>query len=110
MWLADRQGPTGQKVGLSTASRSPSAATVRSTPFIGEASETCLRFGQGTADRTEVGHPIPGKAQFRLTLTAVFQPKCAPPMTLVFGPITITVSGDSFAAFSTTIDPEQRGA
>jgi hypothetical protein len=46
-----------------------------------------------------------GKANFRLTLTAVFQPKCSPPMTLVFGPITITVSGDSFATFSTTIDP-----
>jgi hypothetical protein len=46
-----------------------------------------------------------GKANFELTLTAVFQPKCQPPMTLVFGPITITVSGDSFATFSTTIDP-----
>jgi hypothetical protein len=44
-----------------------------------------------------------GKAQFQLTLTAVFKPKCTPPMTLVFGPITITVSGDSFAPFSTTI-------
>jgi hypothetical protein len=44
-----------------------------------------------------------GKAQFQLTLTAVFKPKCTTPMTLVFGPITITVSGDSFAPFSTTI-------
>jgi len=50
-----------------------------------------------------------GKANFSLTLTATFQPKCTPPMTLVFGPITITVSSDvtpaSFEPFSTTIDP-----
>jgi hypothetical protein len=50
-----------------------------------------------------------GKADFRLALTAVFQPKCSPPMTLVFGPITITVSSTqdpaSFEPFSTTIDP-----
>jgi hypothetical protein len=50
-----------------------------------------------------------GKADFQLALTATFQPKCSPPMTLVFGPITITVSSDevpaSFAPFSTTIDP-----
>jgi hypothetical protein len=44
-----------------------------------------------------------GKANFSLTLTATFQPKCTPPMTLVWGPVTITVSGDSFATFSTTV-------
>ncbi|MDP9280776.1 MAG: hypothetical protein M3P38_01620 [Chloroflexota bacterium] len=44
-----------------------------------------------------------GKATFQLTLTATFQPKCAPPMTLVWGPVTITVSGSSFDSFSTTI-------
>lgn len=44
-----------------------------------------------------------GKATFSLTLTATFQPKCSPPMTVVWGPVTITVSGDSFAPFSTTV-------
>lgn len=43
-----------------------------------------------------------GKANFSLTVTATFQPKCSPPMTVVFGPVTITVSGDSFATFSET--------
>lgn len=31
-----------------------------------------------------------GKALFELTLTATFQPKCSPPMTVVFGDVTIT--------------------
>ena len=44
-----------------------------------------------------------GKATFSLTLTATFKPKCSPPMTLVWGSITVTVSGDSFASFSRTI-------
>ena len=44
-----------------------------------------------------------GKANFSLTLTATFQPKCSPPMTVVWGPVTITVSDTSFAPFSTTI-------
>ena len=48
-----------------------------------------------------------GKANFSLTLTATFSPKCSPPMSVVFGPVTITVSDDtppaSFAPFSTTI-------
>jgi hypothetical protein len=44
-----------------------------------------------------------GKANFSLTLTATFQPKCSPPMTVVFGPVTITVSDTTFAPFSTTI-------
>jgi hypothetical protein len=43
-----------------------------------------------------------GKASFSLTLTATFQPKCSPPMTVVWGPVTITVSGDSFDSFSGT--------
>ena len=44
-----------------------------------------------------------GKADFELTMTAVFQPKCTPPMTLVWGPIIVTISGASFAPFSTTL-------
>jgi hypothetical protein len=44
-----------------------------------------------------------GKANFSLTLTATFQPRCSPPMTVVFGPVTITVSDTSFEPFSTTI-------
>ena len=48
-----------------------------------------------------------GKANFSLTLTATFQPKCSPPMTVVWGPATITVSDPtppaSFAPFSTTV-------
>ena len=44
-----------------------------------------------------------GKANFSLTLTATFQPKCSPPMRVVFGPVTISVSDTSFAPFSTTI-------
>jgi hypothetical protein len=31
-----------------------------------------------------------GKANFSLTLTASFQPKCSPPMTVVFGDVTVT--------------------
>ncbi|MET9275141.1 hypothetical protein [Kribbella sp. NPDC003557] len=31
-----------------------------------------------------------GKANFSLTLTATFQPKCSPPMTVVFGDVTVT--------------------
>jgi hypothetical protein len=31
-----------------------------------------------------------GKANFSLTLTATFQPKCSPPMRVVFGDVTIT--------------------
>ena len=73
----------------------------------------CLNPGQNfpsASNKQSVGaggdFPVQnGKANFSLTLTATFQPKCSPPMTLVFGPITITVSGDSFASFSTTIDP-----
>ena len=44
-----------------------------------------------------------GKANFSLTLTATFQPRCSPPMRVVFGPVTITVSDTSFAPFSKTI-------
>jgi hypothetical protein len=43
-----------------------------------------------------------GKANFSLDLTATFQPRCAPPMRVVFGDVTITVSGDTFATFGTT--------
>lgn len=35
-----------------------------------------------------------GKANFRLTLTATFQPRCSPPMTVVFGDVTIEVTSD----------------
>jgi hypothetical protein len=31
-----------------------------------------------------------GKADFSLTVTATFQPKCAPPMRVIFGDVTIT--------------------
>jgi hypothetical protein len=31
-----------------------------------------------------------GKANFSLTVTATFQPKCSPPMTVVFGAVTVT--------------------
>lgn len=31
-----------------------------------------------------------GKADFSLTLTATFQPTCSPPMTVVWGPVTVT--------------------
>jgi hypothetical protein len=73
----------------------------------------CLNPGQNfpsASNKQSVGagsdFPVQnGKANFELTLTAVFKPKCTPPMTLVFGPITITVSGASFETFSTTIDP-----
>jgi hypothetical protein len=48
-----------------------------------------------------------GKANFSLTVTATFQPKCSPPMTVVWGPATITVSDPtppaSFSPFSITI-------
>jgi hypothetical protein len=44
-----------------------------------------------------------GKANFSLTLVASFQPKCSPPMSVVWGPVTITVSDTSFTPFSTTI-------
>jgi hypothetical protein len=41
-----------------------------------------------------------GKANFSLSVTATFQPKCSPPMTVVWVPGSITGSGDSFASFS----------
>jgi hypothetical protein len=44
-----------------------------------------------------------GKANFNLTLTATFSPKCSPPMTVVWGPVTITVSDTTFEPFSITI-------
>lgn len=73
----------------------------------------CLNPGQqfpqaDNKDEVGAGGDFPvqnGKAYFSLTLTADFQPKCSPPMTLVWGPATITVSGDSFSTFSTTVYP-----
>lgn len=41
-----------------------------------------------------------GRASFSLSLTATFQPKCSPPMMVVWGGGTITVSGSSFETFS----------
>jgi hypothetical protein len=41
-----------------------------------------------------------GKANFSLTLTATFQPKCSPPMTVVFGDVTVT---DTTNGISTTL-------
>jgi hypothetical protein len=75
----------------------------------------CLNPGQKFPQATNkqsvgAGGDFPvqnGKANFRLTLTATFQPKCDPPMTLVWGPVTITVSDDtppaSFESFSITV-------
>jgi hypothetical protein len=75
----------------------------------------CLNPGQNfpSADNkmsVGAGDTFPvqnGKANFRLTLTATFKPKCSPPMTLVWGPVTITVSDPtppaSFEPFSTTV-------
>ncbi|XVV03235.1 hypothetical protein ACQPW3_38870 [Actinosynnema sp. CA-248983] len=39
-----------------------------------------------------------GKADFTLTLTATFQPKCSPPMSVVFGDVVVTdtTNGISF--------------
>jgi hypothetical protein len=75
----------------------------------------CLNPGQQFPQATNkqsvgAGGTFPvqnGKANFRLTLTATFQPKCDPPMTLVWGPVTITVSDPtppaSFEPFSITV-------
>jgi hypothetical protein len=35
-----------------------------------------------------------GKANFRLSLTATFQPRCSPPMRVVFGDVSIVVTSD----------------
>lgn len=75
----------------------------------------CLNPGQQFPDadnKQSVGaggqFPVQnGKANFSLKLTATFKPKCSPPMTLVWGPVTITVSDPtppaSFEPFSITI-------
>jgi hypothetical protein len=34
-----------------------------------------------------------GKAYFDLTVTAVFQPSCSPPMTVVYSDVTVTAAG-----------------
>jgi hypothetical protein len=41
-----------------------------------------------------------GKANFSLTVTAVFQPACSPPMTVVFGDVTVT---DTTNGVTTTV-------
>jgi hypothetical protein len=41
-----------------------------------------------------------GKAYFSLTMTAVFQPSCSPPMTVVFSDITVT---DVTSGITTTL-------
>lgn len=110
-------------VGIPTVTTSESTATV-SGKVAGLGNETqihveasgevaCLNPGQQFPDAANkmtvtAGGDFPvqnGKSYFELTLTATFQPKCVPPMTLVWGPITITVSGSTFEAFSTTITP-----
>lgn len=40
-----------------------------------------------------------GKALFTLTLTATFQPKCSPPMSVVFGDVTVTDAEHGVTAF-----------
>lgn len=79
------------------------------------ATVACLNPGQQFPDadnKDEVGagddFPVQnGKALFSLELTANFQPKCSPPMTLVWGPVTICVSDPtppaSFETFCTTV-------
>jgi hypothetical protein len=75
------------------------------------AEAACLNRGENfpqAANKMTVGaagdFPVQnGKANFSLTLTATFQPKCSPPMRVVFGPVTITVSDTSFEPFSITI-------
>ena len=62
------------------------------------ATAACLNPGQqfpNADNKQSVGaagtFPVQnGKATFSLTLTATFQPKCSPPMTLVYGDVTIT--------------------
>lgn len=112
-------------VGTPTATFSGSTATVTGkVAGLGDedlihvtatAEVACLNPGENfpSADNKQsvgAGGDFPvqnGKANFRLTLTATFKPKCSPPMTLVWGPITITVSSTqtpaSFTPFSTTI-------
>ena len=38
-----------------------------------------------------------GKADFSLTVTATFQPKCSPPMRVVFGDVTVTDLTNGFS-------------
>lgn len=75
-----------------------------------EASATaaCLNRGQNFPQATNKqtvtaagDFPVQnGKANFSLTLTATFQPKCSPPMTVVFGDVTVT---DTTNGISTTL-------
>jgi len=44
-----------------------------------------------------------GKANFELSVTATFQPKCSPPMTVVFGDVSINVYDDDPALGGTLI-------
>lgn len=112
-------------VGTPTVSTSGSTLTVsgkvaglgnEDSIFVSVTAEVaCLNPGQNfpNADNKQsvgAGGNFPvqnGKANFRLTVTATFKPKCDPPMTLVWGPVTITVSDPtppaSFEPFSITI-------
>jgi hypothetical protein len=62
------------------------------------ADAACLNPGQnfpsaGNKETFTTAADVPvqnGKANFTLTLTATFQPKCSPPMTVVFGDVTVT--------------------
>lgn len=40
-----------------------------------------------------------GKANFTLTVTATFQPKCSPPMSVVFSDVTVTDTTHGISAF-----------
>ena len=67
-----------------------------------QAQAACLNRGQNfpQADNKEsfsaVGQfPVQnGRANFSQTLTATFQPRCSPPMRVVFGPVTVNVYDD----------------
>lgn len=63
-----------------------------------EVTAACLNRGEkfpqaANKESFSAGDDFPvqnGKADFSLTVTATFQPKCSPPMTVVFGDVTVT--------------------
>ena len=69
------------------------------------ADAACLNPGQnfpsaGNKQTFTTAADVPvqnGKANFTLTLTATFQPKCSPPMTVVFGDVTVTDTTNNFS-------------
>lgn len=80
---------TGKEAGL---------GNLEQVHIVVEATAACLNPGQKfpkAANKQSVSaegdFPVQnGKANFSLTLTATFQPKCSPPMSVVFGDVTVT--------------------